>query len=242
MLTSATNPKILHLMALRKSALIRKKHQSTLVTGEKFIREIMEVAPLKMLLSTYQLPENMKKAEEHFFLTEPRLLTKITGLQMKEGMVAEFETPKESFFTQTSKLLVLDRISDPGNLGAIIRSQIAFGWEKLFLLPGCCDLFNDKVVRASAASVFRIEWQEGDWEKLFSIVKKNNLTPYVADIVGKNAAIIEKKDPCLLLSNEAKGVSKIAENWGEKITIPMKNTIESLNAATAGALLLYILQ
>jgi TrmH family RNA methyltransferase len=242
MLNSATNAKILHLTALRKDVRMRKQYQSTIVTGEKFIRETMEIAPLKMLLTTYELPETMMKVKDRTFLIPPHILTKITGLHTNAGMVAEFVTPEATQFDELPKLLVLDRISDPGNLGAIIRSQIAFGWEDLFLLPGCCDLFNDKVVRSSAASVFRIKWQEGTWEEMTSLVKKNHLTPYVADMQGKDATTVKKYKPCLLLSNEGAGISNLAEHWGEKVSIPMATTIESLNAAVAGALLLYILQ
>lgn len=241
MLTSATNPKILHLVKIRKDVKTRRENKSAIVIGEKFIREIMTIAPLKLLLGSYPLPANMSMAKDKFFLTDPRLLTKICGIPVSKNMIAEFETSSPHEFPTLSKLLVLERIADPGNLGAIVRSQMAFGWNKLFLLPGCCDLFNDKVIRASAASVFRVEWKEGSWEELLSLVSKHKLSPYVADINGKDVHTIVAHRPCLLLSNEATGLSEKAKNWGEKITIPMKNKIESLNVAVAGAVLLYTL-
>src|SRR5262245_59720740 len=100
----------------------------------------------------------MEGARDKFFLIDAHLLAKITGLSLKEGMVAEFESPRATPFEALTKVLAVERLSDPGNLGALIRSQVAFGWENLFLLPGCCDLFNDKVIRSSASAVFRIKW------------------------------------------------------------------------------------
>jgi RNA methyltransferase, TrmH family len=57
-------------------------------------------------------------------------------------------------------------VQDPGDLGTLLRTAAAFGWQAVWLLPGCCDPFNDKAVRASKGATFKVPLVQGDWEQL----------------------------------------------------------------------------
>ncbi|KXZ52683.1 hypothetical protein GPECTOR_9g729 [Gonium pectorale] len=80
------------------------------------------------------------------------------------------------------RLLVLDGVQDPGNLGTLVRSALAFGWDGLFLLPGCCDPLNDKAVRASRGAVLRLPLAAGGLEELAAEAEAAGLTLLSADM------------------------------------------------------------
>lgn len=194
-----------------------------LISGVKLVREV----------STHTKPLALYTEEN----TSENVMKKITGLSSPEGVAAEFPLPKPSAL-QTGPLLVLDRLSDPGNVGTLIRTAIALGWAGIYFMPGTVDPFHEKVVRASRAALFRFPWQLGSWEEL----KQLKLEGYVADIGGTPLdQVAPKKEIALVLSNEGQGVSDEGQTFGERITIPMHGEMESLNVAISGAILMYAL-
>lgn len=235
--TALSNSRILHLMRLRSSRTYRKKMQTALVIGKKFIEDISKIySPLLVL----QANESCSSLCEQLFSVSSELLSKIAGVSLSKGTVAEFAIPPCTSLQKVDKLLVLDRIKDPGNLGTLIRTALAFGWNHLFFLPGSCDLFNEKVIRASAGSCFFAKREEGDWQRLIKLAEEQNLEPLIAHTEGTNIEKIRCKRPLLVISSESFGPSQEMKNWGQKVTIPTQ-TIESLNAAIAGGILLYLL-
>jgi len=226
---SLQNPITKHLVKLRVDARYRKEQNSVLVSGVKLVKELQSFAKPKRIFSikTYPSPHT---------LVSESVMKKITGLTSPEGIAAEFPLPKPSIMEDKAPLLVLDRINDPGNLGTLIRTALALGWEGIFFLPGCVDPFQEKVIRASRGALFRLPWKEGSWDEL----KKLNLTAYTADIEGRPLDEIEpQKKILLLLSNEAQGVSEEGASFGERVTIPMPGEMESMNVATCGAIMMY---
>lgn len=119
-------------------------------------------------------------------VSEP-VFTKITGLQSVEGVgaAAEVDLPREARLSAMPsgtlrRLLVLEGVQDPGNLGTLLRSALAFGWEAVYLLPGCCDPFNDKAVRASRGAAFRIPLAHGGWDELDALIKQHDMVAVAA--------------------------------------------------------------
>lgn len=234
---SLNNSKIIHLARLRNSRAYRDKMKTALVIGKKFIEDIGKIYPPLMIL---QANETCSCSCDQTLDVTPEILSKICGISLSKGTVAEIAIPPSQPLQQLEKLLVIDRIKDPGNLGAMVRSAIAFGWNHLFLLPGSCDLFNEKVIRASAGSCFFAKREEGEWSRLKQLAETQNLEPLIADTEGTSVDQINSKRPLLVISSESFGPSEELKNWGQKVTIPTK-TVESLNAAVAGGILLYLL-
>ena len=114
-------------------------------------------------------------------------------------MIAEIEMPKESTLEKCRFVLALDGVADPGNLGTLLRSALAFGWEGIFLLENSCDLFNDKAIRAARGATFRLAFASGSWEKLQEIIKKYKWEPYAADLTGISPEKIKGKKSLLLV-------------------------------------------
>jgi TrmH family RNA methyltransferase len=242
-LSSPQHPLIKHLVKLRQNHDYRWHHQALVLEGIKLIAEASSLLTFKTILasSLHLLPKNVKA--EKIILAAPTLIQKVSGLQSSEGILAEAPMPKFSNLYGKKYLLALDRINDPGNLGTIIRSAIALGWEGIFLLEGTCDPFNEKALRASRGAVFKIPMRQGTWKDLQEIIKVNNLQGLVADIKGVPFEQVKPSAGVLLvLSNEAQGPSQEAFTIGSPITVPMSGEMESLNVSVAAGLLLYSLR
>jgi len=237
MIHSANNPTIVQLAKIRTSKKMREQLQSVLVFGEKIVGELLEVLEIKRYITMHErVPKNLSR--EHLFRVSPPLFKKIAGQATFDGVAAEFKMPTSQPFDASSNICVLDRISDPGNMGTLIRSACAFGFKNLFLLPECVDLFNDKVIRASCGGVFKLKWQRGDYHALEKAIKTE--IRYVADLEGIAIDQIKKEGQlALLIGNEAEGVSVEGRKWGTRVTVPMSGPMESLNAATAASICMY---
>ncbi|EFJ41030.1 hypothetical protein VOLCADRAFT_99057 [Volvox carteri f. nagariensis] len=91
-------------------------------------------------------------------------------------------TAKQATAPAAVRLLVLDAVQDPGNLGSLARSALAFGWDGLFLLPGCCDPFNDKALRSSRGALLRLPTVTGDLVELLEVAEEVGLVLLCADM------------------------------------------------------------
>ena len=222
-ITSLQHPLVKHFVKLRTNASYRSEKNSVLVIGNTLVTEI----------SKHHTPKELFTLER----VTPAILKKVTALLSPEEMVAEFEMPKEQNLSPYSKLLVIDQVADPGNLGTLLRTALALGWEGVFFLPGSVDPFNDKVMRSSRAALFSLPFCIGTWEDLMTLSK--GFTPWVADTSGTPLSDIKKTSKIMLImSNETHGTSTRMAQWAEKVTIPIAK-MESLNVATAGAILMY---
>lgn len=233
---SATNPKVKHLVKLRLSGDYRKEHQSVLIIGEILIQELLSVVKPKSLLSS------KATSVKDCLRTTPEILKKITGLKDFEGMIGEFPAPSPSSLTGKKWILLIDRITDPGNLGTLLRACLALGWEGVFFLPECVDPFNEKSLRASKGALFHLPFMFGTWEDVIKLKESEQLSLLIADTQGTNAASLSTKGAILALSHEAQGPSRQALQFGQPITIPLAENVESLNVAVAGGILLYLLK
>ncbi|PKI61452.1 hypothetical protein CRG98_018135 [Punica granatum] len=129
------------------------------------------------------------------------------------------------WFPSLHRILVLDGIQDPGNLGTLLRSAVAFNWGGVFLLPGCCDPFNDKALRASRGASFQLPIVSGYWTHLVSLKIEFGMRPL-----------------CLVLGSEGRGLSEKSESECELVSIPMTGKFESLNVSVAGGIFMFVLQ
>lgn len=140
-------------------------------------------------------------------------------------------------------VILCDRIQDPGNLGTIIRTADAFGPAAVVLNKGCVDIYNSKVVRASAGAIFRVPFIYGDSDEEIINSLKNSDCKIISTVVDSNYSFddIEKsKKICVVIGNEGQGVSQeIASNSHMSITIKMTGRAESLNASIAAGISIY---
>ena len=141
-----------------------------------------------------------------------------------------------------NRLLILDNIQDPGNLGTIIRSAVAFNIDTIVLGNTCVDLYNDKTIRASEGMLFKINILRKDLTSFLEELKKNNYTLYGTDVTGgKVLNTVTFSSKCgIVIGSEGKGISpEIKKLINQNIYIPMSYQTESLNASVAASIIMY---
>jgi RNA methyltransferase, TrmH family len=233
-ITSLQHPLVKHFVSLRKDSAYRKEKKSLVLIGDHLVREY----PYKIKCLLSKDPSHLQS--EFSYLVTEEILQKISGLAHFSGMIAEVDFPQEKNVDDQKKVFILDQIQDPGNLGTLIRSAAAFGWDAVIATPGTVDFFNDKALRASQGAIFRMPFAYKSPDEILSWVQRKQVHLWVADMHG---APIEKQTfqtpIAVVLSNEGSGVASWAKKNGKSLSIPLQNNIESLNVAIAGAILLY---
>lgn len=140
-----------------------------------------------------------------------------------------------------NSILLLDDIQDPGNLGTIIRSSVAFNVSTIVLGLNCVDLYNEKVIRSTQGMLFKINIMRADLKEIIANLKKDNyliLGTNVKD--GVDVKNIKVNKYALIMGNEGKGVKEELLTLCDKnLYIKMNNNCESLNVSVATSILLY---
>ena len=140
------------------------------------------------------------------------------------------------------RILILEDIQDPGNLGTIIRSSVAFNIDTIVLSKNCVDLYNSKVVRASQGMLFHINIITEDLFEFLPKLKDLNFKIYGTRVThGKSIKSIEKNSKfAIIMGNEGNGMSdEISELCDEFVYIDMNSACESLNVGVAASIILY---
>ena len=242
-ITSLQNPLIKHLVKLRDDRKYRYEKKKVVIEGKKIVEELLLQYAQGFLFVTDPLLVPKEARGKDCYLVTKDILKKISGVQAPEGVIAELPFPPEADFEKVNYLLALDGVSDPGNLGTLLRSALALGWDGVFILNNCCDPFNDKALRAAKGATFKIPIKSGSWEELESIASKNGLIPLAADIKGDDAGKLDHLQKVLLvLGGEAKGLSEKTREICRTITVPISSRMESLNVSTAGGIIMYLLK
>lgn len=239
-ITSAQNPLIKRLVKLRQDRQLRYEGKSVVIEGIKIIREVAQHTPLKALFCCGEPPKEIYARQT--FIVPEHVMQKISGTKSPEGIVAEVVMPPEGSLEGKRRILAFDQLNDPGNVGTLIRTALALGWEGLYFIDNCCDPYNEKALRAARGATFHLPMRSGSWEDLEKLSVQNKWSLLAADISGSTPEEISPTENILLvLGNEAQGLSEETHRRCKKVTIPMAGEMESLNVAIAGAILMYIL-
>lgn len=194
--------------------------------------------------------ETDKSEQDRILIFEKKLFQKVTNTEHSQGIfgiVKKSSFSYEEFFEQGKKgngnVLVLDRLQDPGNVGTIIRTADAAGYNGIMVLKGTVDIFSPKVVRACTGSLFRMPILYVDFpEHAIQLLKKYNKRVVSTGFETKKYyyQVDLKTDIGLVIGNEGNGIcEEFKKESDEVIKIPMSGSIESLNASVAAAILMY---
>lgn len=238
-ITSLQHPLVKHLVKLRIDRHYRYEQQMVVLDGLKPIQEVSSYITKLLYTPTYASFAHSISGEK-WQVTES-IAHKISGMTSPEGIIAEIRMPAFVSLDKANRVLALDGISDPGNLGTLLRTALALGWEAVYFLPGSCDPFNEKALRAARGAHFKLKLGQGTSQQLQQWVQMEQVQALVADIQGKSPEVIPTAQRRLLvLGNEAHGASADVQQFCEPVTIPMPGEMESLNVAVAGGILLYL--
>lgn len=171
----------------------------------------------------------------------PEVMKKISSMESPSNILAVCEK-HNSQEIKGSKILLLDGIQDPGNLGTIIRSSVAFGVDTIILSSDTVDLYNPKVIRASEGMFCHINIITMDLSIAINTIKARGIKVYGTSVDnGSDVRHVTDKDSyALVIGNEGNGVKKeIQALCDYNLYIPMKEKCESLNVGVACSILLY---
>jgi len=170
-----------------------------------------------------------------------KLFNEISGTETTQGIVAVCKMMENKRLANVTgdMLVICDGVSDPGNLGTIIRTAECSGASGVIMLTGCVDVYNPKTVRSTMGSIFRIPLYFAQPEELAML---NSYEIVVAMLDGASDLYQTefKQNVALVIGSEAHGVSNLVAGFATKKTkIPMCGGAESLNAAVAGGIIMY---
>lgn len=196
------------------------------------------------------------------YITDERIFKELSMTETPQGVAALIKIPKEeendlnkvndldyinAFIDEVkdmSYILILDGISEPGNMGTIIRTAEAAGIQCIMLKEGCTDIYSPKTVRAAMGSVFRMKFKKM-WDTDANLLKKAGFTlaaTALYDSVPMEEAKFSGKR-AIIIGSEANGVSEEMLKLSDiRIRIDMKGSVESLNAAVAAGIAMYALR
>lgn len=252
MITSLSNSVVLDIKKIQQPK-YRKEMGEFFIEGEHLIQEAQKAGILDHVLITekYEIVENTifcgsKKVviiDDDMpcdYITD-EIAYKITQTQTPQGIFGIAKIKEQTLLTET-KILILDGLQDPGNVGTILRTASAFGIKTVLATPETVDFYNDKVIRSTQGITFFMNIKKMAYEQIIEYLEEHNFAVVSLDMEG--TAISEMKEvekQAIIIGNEGNGINH--SNWKtleiSKVTIPMKNDVESLNVAIATGIALY---
>ena len=251
-LTSVQNPVIKRMKSL-KDKKARTLHREMLVEGEKLMLEAAQASllPSDVLIESSQAAKYERLAREmesfgaHVYLAPRHILETACDTKTPQGACGAFTLPMpfDPEHAAPERLVVLDGVQDPGNVGTIWRTADAAGLNGMLLASSGADPFSPKVQRAAMGSGFRVPVRVTDHlaSELF-VLREQGYRIIVSALDG--APFYEGMPHCekfaLVIGNEARGVSdEVGAVADVRLKLPMRGGAESLNAAVAAGIMMY---
>ena len=237
---SLTNKKI--------KEVVKLKNKNNRDSKNKFIIEtknLIEEAIKNNLLEELYVLENTSidffvPDDVNIFFVKDLVFNKISSLNTSKYLGICKKINDNGFFGK--RFLLLDNIQDPGNLGTIIRTALGFNIDTIIISVDSCDMYNDKVIRASEGAIFKINIIREDLTKAINILKDRNFIIYGTDVINGMPPkdIKVKNNFALIVGNEGNGVRpNIKDLCDKNIYININKDLESLNVSIATAIILY---
>jgi TrmH family RNA methyltransferase len=247
-ITSAQNPLIKKLVQLSKKASSRKKTGQTILDGVHLCEEyLVKVgAPEICVVASGAESGEVAKIVEQCLAKNVRIIElpkslfeKISPLVEGIGVLFAVKVPHENEFNSKANSLILENIQDPGNLGAILRSAVAFGIEQIICSSGTVSAWSPKVLRAGMGAHFAVKIFEN--QDLAEVIGKLEIPVLATSLEAKKSIYEEdlRGTQAWIFGNEGKGVSaEIQKMATKKVIIPQSSKVESLNVAMAATVCL----
>ncbi len=249
-ITSRENAKIKYACHLVSSASFRRREGRFLAEGPKLCSELCRGAQLEMLFYTQtaaqKAPEILSLPGAHY-LVEDHVADKLADVETHQGVFGVFCTPAHTLAEVTAGglYLALERVQDPGNVGTLLRSAAAFGFDGVILSGGCASPFAPKTLRASMGAAVQIPVIEaGEMPEVIETLKAHGIACLAAALYNSSpldeAARSWPGGLCIVIGSEGQGLTEqTIAACGRTVRIPMTDRVESLNAGVAGSILLW---
>jgi len=237
-ITSSDN-KIVKRTASLKQKKYRDSYGEFIVEGKKNVLDSCATRQPKRVFLVDESDASGFECQE-IYVVSSEIMQKLADTVTPQSVIAVYDQIKPAKIS-ADNVIFLDRIRDPGNLGTIVRCCAATGYQ--MVMHDCVDIFNPKVVRSCMSGISKIDFAYSEQYSIENL-KLLGYKILCADASGKNIFDYKRSDEkiCLVIGNEAEGISdKIINSCDEIISIPMQN-MESLNAAVSAAILMFNLK
>ncbi|CDS11381.1 hypothetical protein LRAMOSA03644 [Lichtheimia ramosa] len=272
-----------HFIDLREKKSHRLESGSVIIQGLKMLRELRDDQfKMRSIVVTAEKEPHSESDIKHpaidvlrnpdafpaqsYYVCDVDLTRRILGTASRPNrheIFGEVELKHHSIPKDVDRMLVFNHVNDPGNLGNLVRTGCALGWNAGLITTGTCDMYNDKTVRASRGMTMRWPHKLVPIPELVDFLKDHNMVPVVADMLRSSASDLWSPNPhavqptlgsglwfwnfkdkprelprrpALILSSEHKGVQGLDDEL--RVSIPMATGVESLNVSVAGSLIM----
>lgn len=220
----------------------RKNKNLFIIEGERFVKELNGRLEIKYIIATHKHNLDCYECENKYYV-EDELFEYVSEVKSPQGILAVCEIPDydETELFNSRRVLYLEAVQNSDNVGAIIRSAACLGYECVILNKECADPYSPKALRAAAGNTFHVKIYP---QKQLDILNKMKDCGFVicgAHLGGETNLSFNHEKCVLIIGNEGNGMSPQATEICDKLVkIKMYSDCESLNAACAAAILMYI--
>lgn len=246
-ITSTSNETIKYFISLNDKK-TRMNAKRFIVEGYHLVNEASKTNLLEAIISTDE--KELKKINNvKRYLVNDAIINKIATTKNPQNILGIVKMLDHNITNllpiikgNKTKLIMLDDVNDPGNLGTIIRTAAGLGYDGIIMSPNTVDLYNEKVIRSTQGVMFKIPIIKANLQEIIKLLKKEKVFCIGTALTNaKDVKHITKKDKfAICLGNEAKGISKeVLDSMDENVRIAMKNDVESLNVSIAAGIIMY---
>ena len=246
-ITSTSNETIKYFISLNDKK-TRMNEKRFIVEGYHLVNEASKTNLLEAIISTDE--KELKKINNvKRYLVNDAIINKIATTKNPQNILGIVKMLDHNITNllpiikgNKTKLVMLDDVNDPGNLGTIIRTAAGLGYDGIIMSPNTVDLYNEKVIRSTQGVMFKIPIIKANLLEVIKLLKKEKVFCIGTALTNaRDVKHITKKDKfAICLGNEAKGISKeVLDNMDENVKIAMKNDVESLNVSIAAGIIMY---
>lgn len=246
-ITSTSNETIKYFISLNDKK-TRMNAKRFIVEGYHLVNEASKTNLLEAIISTDE--KELKKINNvKRYLVNDAIINKIATTKNPQNILGIVKMLDHNITNllpiikgNKTKLVMLDDVNDPGNLGTIIRTAAGLGYDGIIMSPNTVDLYNEKVIRSTQGVMFKIPIIKANLQEVIKLLKKEKVFCIGTALTNaKDVKHITKKDKfAICLGNEAKGISKeVLDSMDENVRIAMKNDVESLNVSIAAGIIMY---
>lgn len=236
MITSLQNEIVKDIMKLKQKK-YRDEKQQFLVEGFHLVEEARKNHAIVQIITT--LEESF--AEETLYVSK-QVMNKLAFTKSPQPIMAICQQNSHQTICKDGKrYLLLDRVQDPGNVGTIMRTALAFGYDQMIMSEDCVDLYNDKVIRSTQGALFQMNVCVMNLKEAIHQLNAQGIEVYGTCL--RNASSIEsyemKEKMAFVMGNEGQGVSEdVLDMCQHRLYIPIQS-VESLNVGIAAAITMY---
>lgn len=245
-ISSTQNKRVRYVKSLQTKPRFRRSERKLVLEGDRLIADALnkggkpDIAFYSPEHADYELIAQLQGRGCTLLPVSDAVLQHASDTQQAPGILVVLPLPRPPMPKAAARVLILDGVREPGNLGTILRTAAAAGVDLAILAPDCVDPYNPKVVRAGMGAHFRLPLVESNWKEIGAFCR--DLAVYVAMSSAPTtySEINWRASWAIIVGNEAQGISKGALGFARNpISIPMFGGSESINVASAAAVILF---